>query len=76
MPIFRKSTQVDPQEPVPVLLLIIAVLLLLPQLLLLGLRSRQLLKLLPMKLLPPKLLPLELLLMELLPLMKRQLLML
>ena len=54
----------------------IAVLLLLLQPLLLGLRSRQLLKLLPPKLLPPKLLPMKMLLMDLLSLMKQQLLML
>ena len=65
MPAFLNIPQVDPREPVPVLLLMVDVLLLLLQLLLLVLRLRQLLKLLP----------LELLRMEVLSLMKQQLLM-
>ena len=60
VPAFLNNPQVDPREPVPVLLLMVDVLLLLLQLLLLVLRLRQLLKLLPLEL----------------PLMKQQLLML
>ena len=67
VPAFLNNPQVDPREPVPVLLLMVDVLLLLMQLLLLlGVWLRQLLKLLP----------LELLRMELLSLMQQQLLML